>query len=30
VLRAFGRLNCGTVRGDQELAERYLNLFFSI
>jgi uncharacterized protein (TIGR03083 family) len=30
VLRAFGRLSCGTVRGDQELAERYLNLFFSI
>jgi len=30
VLRAFGRVNCGTVRGDMELAERYLNLFFSI
>jgi hypothetical protein len=30
VLRAFGRLNSGTVRGDQALAERYLNLFFSI
>jgi uncharacterized protein (TIGR03083 family) len=30
VLRAFGRLNSGTARGDQALAERYLNLFFSI
>ena len=30
VLRTFGRLNCGTVRGDMELATRYLNLFFSI
>ena len=30
VLRAFGRVNCGTVRGDAALAERYLNLFFSI
>ena len=30
VLRAFGRLNCGTARGDLELATRYLNLFFSI
>ena len=30
VLRAFGRVNCGTVRGDGELAQRYLNLFFRI
>ncbi len=30
VLRVFGRLNCGTARGDLELATRYLNLFFSI
>jgi uncharacterized protein (TIGR03083 family) len=30
VLTAFGRGNFGTVRGDVELAERYLNLFFRI
>jgi hypothetical protein len=30
VLTAFGRINGGTVRGDMELAERYLNLFFPI
>jgi uncharacterized protein (TIGR03083 family) len=30
VLTAFGRSNSGTVRGDLELAERYLNLFFRI
>lgn len=30
VLTAFGRGNFGTVRGDLELAERYLNLFFRI
>ncbi len=30
VLTAFGRANAGTVRGDRELAERYLNLFFRI
>jgi uncharacterized protein (TIGR03083 family) len=30
VLRTYGRINSGTVRGDQELAERFLNLFFSI
>jgi uncharacterized protein (TIGR03083 family) len=30
VLTAFGRSNSGTVRGDTELAERYLNLFFRI
>jgi hypothetical protein len=30
VLTAFGRSNSGTVRGDMEAAERYLNLFFSI
>jgi uncharacterized protein (TIGR03083 family) len=30
VLTAFGRANAGTVRGDMDLAERYLNLFFRI
>lgn len=30
VLTAFGRANCGTIRGDRELAERHLNLFFRI
>jgi uncharacterized protein (TIGR03083 family) len=30
VLRVFGRANCGTIRGDRELAERHLNLFFQI
>ncbi len=30
VLTAFGRCNCGTVRGDMDLAVRYLNLFFRI
>jgi hypothetical protein len=30
VLRAFGRTNGGTVRGDAALADRFLNLFFSI
>jgi uncharacterized protein (TIGR03083 family) len=30
VLTAFGRGNFGTVRGDMELAEQYLNLFFRI
>jgi uncharacterized protein (TIGR03083 family) len=30
VLTAFGRGNFGTVRGDMDLAERYLNLFFRI
>jgi hypothetical protein len=30
VLTAFGRGNFGTVRGDMDLAERYLNLFFHI
>ena len=30
VLRAFGRTNSGTVRGDMGLADRFLNLFFSI
>ena len=30
VLTAFGRSNAGTVRGDQALASRYLNLFFRI
>ena len=30
VLRTYNRMNSGTVRGDQELAERYLNLFFAI
>jgi uncharacterized protein (TIGR03083 family) len=30
VLRAFGRCNVGTVRGDAAIGERYLNLFHSI
>ena len=30
VLTAFGRGNFGTVRGDMDVAERYLNLFFRI
>jgi uncharacterized protein (TIGR03083 family) len=30
VLTAFGRANAGTVHGDPQLAERYLNLFFRI
>jgi uncharacterized protein (TIGR03083 family) len=30
VLTAFGRSNSGTIRGDRELADRYLNLFFRI
>jgi uncharacterized protein (TIGR03083 family) len=30
VLTAFGRCNAGTVRGDQAVADRYLNLFFRI
>ncbi|HEU0041744.1 MAG TPA: maleylpyruvate isomerase family mycothiol-dependent enzyme [Jiangellaceae bacterium] len=30
VLTAFGRCNAGTVRGDRELAGRYLNIFFRI
>ena len=30
VLTTFGRSNSGTVRGDQEVADRYLNLFFRI
>lgn len=30
VLTAFGRVNGGTVRGDRELAERFLNQFFRI
>jgi uncharacterized protein (TIGR03083 family) len=30
VLTAFGRCNTGTVRGDQDLAQRYLNMFFRI
>jgi uncharacterized protein (TIGR03083 family) len=30
VLTTFGRSNAGTVRGDQEVADRYLNLFFRI
>jgi len=27
---ASGRSNAGTVRGDQEIADRYLNLLFRI
>jgi len=30
VLTTFGRSHAGTVRGDQEIADRYLNLFFRI
>ena len=30
VLTAFGRINCGTVRGDRDLADRFLNLFYRI
>ena len=30
VLTAFGRCNAGTIRGDQSVADRYLNLFFRI
>jgi hypothetical protein len=30
VLTAFGRINGGNVRGDQALAERFLNLFYRI
>jgi len=30
VLTAFGRINAGTARGDQALADRFLNLFYRI
>jgi uncharacterized protein (TIGR03083 family) len=30
VLTAFGRFNGGTVRGDKDLADRFLGMFFSI
>ncbi|HEX6920542.1 MAG TPA: maleylpyruvate isomerase family mycothiol-dependent enzyme [Actinomycetes bacterium] len=30
VLTVFGRCNAGTVRGDQSIGDRYLNLFFRI
>jgi uncharacterized protein (TIGR03083 family) len=30
VLTTFGRSNSGTVRGDQDLADRFLNLFYRI
>jgi uncharacterized protein (TIGR03083 family) len=30
VLTAFGRCNAGSVRGDRDLCDRYLNLFFRI
>ena len=30
VLTAFGRSNSGTIRGDVDVAERFLNLFFRI
>jgi uncharacterized protein (TIGR03083 family) len=30
VLTTFGRINGGTVRGDEDLADRFLNLFFRI
>jgi uncharacterized protein (TIGR03083 family) len=30
VLTAFGRTNAGTIRGDRDVCDRYLNLFFRI
>jgi hypothetical protein len=30
VLTTFGRINGGTAKGDQALAERFLNLFYRI
>jgi hypothetical protein len=30
VLTAFGRINGGNARGDQDLADRFLNLFYRI
>jgi hypothetical protein len=30
VLTTFGRSNSGTVRGDADLADRFLNLFYQI
>jgi hypothetical protein len=30
ILTAYGRINGGTVRGDREIAERFLNSFFRI
>jgi uncharacterized protein (TIGR03083 family) len=30
VLTAFGRCNTGNIRGDQDVAERFLNLFYRI
>jgi hypothetical protein len=30
VLTTFGRSNAGTVRGDVDLANRFLNLFYRI
>jgi hypothetical protein len=30
VLTAFGRINGGTVRGDQAVADRFLNFFYRI
>jgi hypothetical protein len=30
VLTAFGRANTGTVRGDEDVANRFLNVFFRI
>jgi uncharacterized protein (TIGR03083 family) len=30
VLTTFGRVNAGTVRGDEAIAERFLNIFFRI
>jgi hypothetical protein len=30
VLTVFGRSNSGTIRGDVEVADHYLNLFFRI
>jgi hypothetical protein len=30
VLTAFGRFNGGTIRGDKDLADRFLGMFFRI
>jgi hypothetical protein len=30
VLTAFGRVNAGTIRGDRDVAEQFLNSFFRI
>jgi len=30
VLTSYGRMNAGTIRGDREVADRFLNSFFRI